>query len=366
MTYIKTDTDHHSSISIHLPTRRTILLQRWLTPYSSRFQLTSSRRGWRQQANTQSWHWNFNSHPHEEDDGRNPSSHNDAEYFNSHPHEEDDVLHCVIGDIKNHFNSHPHEEDDPVPSVTPPFFNISTHILTKRMTCKYVSTSGIEIFQLTSSRRGWPDVFCICCLCIDISTHILTKRMTEMSTSSSLRYQSFQLTSSRRGWREVPEAQQQARAFQLTSSRRGWRRVGGDYMAYRTFQLTSSRRGWQEHTIFHHGPEVFQLTSSRRGWLYVVRKDSEHLHFNSHPHEEDDRRQEVIDYVINISTHILTKRMTLCVYTTICNIGISTHILTKRMTAILNKNNLLKIAYYISNKHFISIVDIFFHFHIYF
>ena len=45
---------------------------------------------------------------------------------------------------------------------------------------------------------------------------------------------------------------------------------------------------------------------------------------------------------------------------------ISTHILTKRMTAILNKNNLFKIAYYISNKHFISIVDIFFHFHIYF
>ena len=45
---------------------------------------------------------------------------------------------------------------------------------------------------------------------------------------------------------------------------------------------------------------------------------------------------------------------------------ISTHILTKRMTAILNKNNLFKIAYYINNKHFISIVDIFFHFHIYF
>ena len=46
--------------------------------------------------------------------------------------------------------------------------------------------------------------------------------------------------------------------------------------------------------------------------------------------------------------------------------NISTHILTKRMTAILNKNNLFKIAYYINNKHFISIVDIFFHFHIYF
>ena len=67
-------------------------------------------------------------------------------------------------------------------------------------------------------------------------------------------------------------------------------------------------------------------------------------HFNSHPHEEDDLIpwQEAADRII------------------------STHILTKRMTAILNKNNLFKIAYYISNKHFISIVDIFFHFHIYF
>ena len=69
-----------------------------------------------------------------------------------------------------------------------------------------------------------------------------------------------------------------------------------------------------------------------------------HGHFNSHPHEEDDPTTAMQDRENNISTHILTKRM----------------------TAILNKNNLFKIAYYISNKHFISIVDIFFHFHIYF
>lgn len=55
-----------------------------------------------------------------------------------------------------------------------------------------------------------------------------------------------------------------------------------------------------------------------------------------------------------------------CVGTAYREKDISTHILTKRMTAILNKNNLFKIAYYINNKHFISIVDIFFHFHIYF
>ena len=40
--------------------------------------------------------------------------------------------------------------------------------------------------------------------------------------------------------------------------------------------------------------------------------------------------------------------------------SISTHILTRRMTAILNKNKLFKITYYINNKQFISIVDIFF------
>ena len=67
-------------------------------------------------------------------------------------------------------------------------------------------------------------------------------------------------------------------------------------------------------------------------------------YFNSHPHEEDDMYNR--------------KRAKIA--------AISTHILTKRMTAILNKNNLFKIAYYINNKHFISIVDIFFHFHIYF
>ena len=76
--------------------------------------------------------------------------------------------------------------------------------------------------------------------------------------------------------------------------------------------------------------------------------DKKHLtwneYFNSHPHEEDDGKRALPGNDVHISTHILTKRM----------------------TAILNKNNLFKIAYYINNKHFISIVDIFFHFHIYF
>ena len=89
-------------------------------------------------------------------------------------------------------------------------------------------------------------------------------------------------------------------------------------------------------------------------------------YFNSHPHEEDDYMFFSFIICMRISTHILTKRMTLTPVILSYASNISTHILTKRMTAILNKNNLFKIAYYISNKHFISIVDIFFHFHIYF
>ena len=134
------------------------------------------------------------------------------------------------------------------------------------------------------------------------------------------------------------------------------------------------------------------------------------MYFNSHPHEEDDKVYSGQKFLRQISTHILTKRMTVQAADSIScvnisthiltkrmtflrhqdplqkyhfnshpheeddgisqwkfnGINISTHILTKRMTAILNKNNLFKIAYYINNKHFISIVDIFFHFHIYF
>ena len=90
------------------------------------------------------------------------------------------------------------------------------------------------------------------------------------------------------------------------------------------------------------------------------------FYFNSHPHEEDDDSLRLLNCHADISTHILTKRMTITAVFFQKTTDISTHILTKRMTAILNKNNLFKIAYYISNKHFISIVDIFFHFHIYF
>ena len=90
-------------------------------------------------------------------------------------------------------------------------------------------------------------------------------------------------------------------------------------------------------------------------------------YFNSHPHEEDDAVKALEEQrQKNFNSHPHEEDDEAVGLTVEDKKNISTHILTKRMTAILNKNNLFKIAYYINNKHFISIVDIFFHFHIYF
>ena len=77
------------------------------------------------------------------------------EYFNSHPHEEDDDTEYVIAAPEAYFNSHPHEEDDDCLQWYPiDGKNISTHILTKRMTMTYKIDVLDMLFQLTSSRRG--------------------------------------------------------------------------------------------------------------------------------------------------------------------------------------------------------------------
>ena len=54
-----------------------------------------------------------------------------------------------------------------------------------------------------------------------------------------------------------------------------------------------------------------------------------HRYFNSQPHEEADCSFQYFQQPINISTHSLTKRLT-CVCVCVC---ISTHSLTKRLTS---------------------------------
>ena len=55
-------------------------------------------------------------------------------------------------------------------------------------------------------------------------------------------------------------------------------------------------------------------------------------YFNSHPHEEDDVLENKFKNIKVISTHILTKRMTMERMNISFVSLISTHILTKRMT----------------------------------
>ena len=64
-------------------------------------------------------------------------------------------------------------------------------------------------------------------------------------------------------------------------------------------------------------------------WNHSIRR-----YFNSHPHEEDDRCIEHFEMSEDISTHILTKRMTPFKKIFRHWTDISTHILTKRMTVL--------------------------------
>ena len=210
----------------------------------------------------------FNSHPHEEDDWSDWWDWRCTENFNSHPHEEDDLLCNSFPKELGYFNSHPHEEDDLCPLCS--FFHsfdISTHILTKRMT-KYLR----KIRGLTR-----------------ISTHILTKRMTPESALDAIEAGTFQLTSSRRGWQIAWISSSDSSSFQLTSSRRGWRYPSTQSESALYFNSHPHEEDDCHVVTVSSSFRAFQLTSSRRGWRYICNgKNTGRNHFNSHPHEEDD------------------------------------------------------------------------------
>ena len=98
---------------------------------------------------------------------------------------------------------------------------ISTHILTRRMTISVYANGIDEVFQLTSSRGGWRAASPASWHNICISTHILTRRMT-IRFNAFFNIISFQLTSSRGGWHLISWVVCSSDIFQLTSSRGGW------------------------------------------------------------------------------------------------------------------------------------------------
>ncbi len=198
-------------------------------------------------------------------------------------------------------------------------------------------------------------------------------------TAARSSWDRFQLTSSRRGWQSKQPTVSVAWTFQLTSSRRGWHFSDIRILCKNTisthiltkrmtfflsylfprstlFQLTSSRRGWQE-SVFNISvsPCISTHILTKRMTIYQTSLYLFSLYFNSHPHEEDDKclffnfytlfyfnshpheEDDVCGVLIgtrgkDISTHILTKRMTSLSTWWSYLWFISTHILTKRMT----------------------------------
>ena len=121
-------------------------------------------------------------------------------HFNSHPHEEDDDRYLKLRSYDLHISTHIlTKRMTKVIQHCVILLCISTHILTKRMTLTVGVgriTIGISTHILTKRMTEKKMVINMVHI---ISTHILTKRMTMNLYSSIVSVQLFQLTSSRRG-----------------------------------------------------------------------------------------------------------------------------------------------------------------------
>ena len=189
-------------ISTHILTKRMTKCVLCNGRIKFKFQLTSSRRGWRDCTNASKCNYYFNSHPHEEDDAAESGS----SYF---------------------------------------AFIISTHILTKRMTPSGIFHKSAGIFQLTSSRRGWRQFLEKCyCICY-ISTHILTKRMTAGAFYPIKQFFISTHILTKRMTNPFLSPTYQPSNFNSHPHEEDDCQLHAFFFPQYLFQLTSSRRGWQ-------------------------------------------------------------------------------------------------------------------------
>ena len=99
---------------------------------------------------------------------------------------------------------------------------LSTHILTRRMTVSSPEQPRKRTFQLTSSQGGWRDLRIYIRSLKSLSTHILTRRMTEKRANNSYICNLSTHILTRRmtpPWKIFTSSG----IFQLTSSQGGWR-----------------------------------------------------------------------------------------------------------------------------------------------
>ena len=81
-------------------------------------------------------------------------------YFNSPPHKKNHIATTMINTVLFKISTHIFTRRMTATCTNTTVSNIiSTHILTKRMTAHSWNGWSVSIFQLTSSRRGWPDTF---------------------------------------------------------------------------------------------------------------------------------------------------------------------------------------------------------------
>ena len=168
------------------------------------------------------------------------------------------------------------------------FHIISTHSLTKRLTClcRYFSRRiAISTHSLT---KRLTVLISGMAFDMHISTHSLTKRLTAVIFPPSPTF-----------------------AFQLTASRRGWQFLClllSECFHISTHSLTKRLTGSLLSFLF---TSIFQLTASRRGWQSLIHPILlDEYYFNSQPHEEADFHSTSYRSHIFISTHSLTKRLT--------------------------------------------------------
>ena len=121
-------------------------------------------------------------------------------HFNSHPHEEDDDRYLKLRSYDLHISTHIlTKRMTKVIQHCVILLCISTHILTKRMTEKKMVINMVHIISTHILTKRMTATLIFAWQKPGISTHILTKRMTMNLYSSIVSVQLFQLTSSRRG-----------------------------------------------------------------------------------------------------------------------------------------------------------------------
>ena len=298
-----------------------------------------------------------------------------TDYFNSQPHEEADqcsydatwlldisthsltkrltTIQTLMERRFTHFNSQPHEEADLIDDFGFCVRVISTHSLTKRLTGDILTCTVSRAFQLTASRRGWREEGYVLKISGNISTHSLTKRLTygfwlfmashsisthsltKRLTSNHFKYNHFFLISTHSLTKRLTADKKTYYYLKLISTHSLTKRLTvlpSVPVALAIFQLTASRRGWRSLCRIRNGRIYFNSQPHEEADYIVEQVENAWMYFNSQPHEEADNSGGASQSKINISTHSLTKRLTVFWMKISLKRIISTHSLTKRLT----------------------------------